>query len=406
MLDCCRELEKKYDLTIDPGIEEAKQKNKTKKYVKAATIEAQTGQQSFFNYVVSRKGKILEAIGQADSWENVHKTFLSMGMELKPRLNGLAIKDRFGRHLVKPSDIDRSLSKPQLEKIFGPFVEASKKLIDDVHTDDRYLAEPLHQHDQGGSLFSLFQSEMKQRKAALEAIKDQEAKLYAETKKQWAKKMDMVEKYAMLPAHRTQLLNILKANEQAEITANRLILSEQRKQIRTSMPYTSWTKFLQHKAAQGNEIALEVLRSKKVQPGPGPSRYDDKYESDMQRSLESKSRQIAVLNRKDINRRHQKALISVIKMQELFAKEMGLHVDDIGDELNYMIDTKGTVIFKFKTGGTIRDTGTELHLSAHDDIARKLGAKFASIKWGNRVLLSNENTLRFDTSTRPNAMIR
>jgi len=48
-------------------------------------------------------------------------------------------------------------------------------------------------------------------------------------------------------------------------------------------------------------------------------------------------------------------------------------------------DAKGTVIFTMPKGGTIRDTGSEIHFSPHDEKAKELAQNLAQIKWGPSV---------------------
>jgi hypothetical protein len=241
---------------------------------------------------------------------------------------------------------------------------------------------------------------MKQRKAALEAVKEQESEAYKSNKSQWDEKRKAIESYAMLPAHKRELLQTIKAREEADLVSSRLALAEQRKAIRESIPYTSWTKFLQHKAALGNEAALTVLRSKKIQPELIEANSNDKIKK-MEIEKQSKEQQAAVLSAQGINQKHKRALVSVIKMQELISKETDIKNDD----LKYKIDTKGVVIYTLKTGGTIRDTGPEINFSAHDKTTQDLANKFAQMKWGRKIIVEN-NTIKITTNIQERSVSR
>lgn len=380
----CRELEKKYGLAIDKGIDDSKEKP-IKKHVKAETIEAQTGQQSFFNFAAGQKKTILEIVEKAGSWKQVHEALLKIGLEIKPKGNGLVVKDRFGKHAAKASDIDRSLSKSKMEKKLGSFIEVTPAQAAAINAETKYSAAPLHQEAQRDNLYAKFQAEMKQRKAALEAIKEQEGKIYKSNKSKWDEKRKSIEKYAMLPAHKRQLLESIKAREEAELANSRLTLTEQRKAIRESMPYTSWTKFLQHQAALGSEDALKVLRSKKVQPVIAIENSDEKTTTDLKAVKQSKEQRAAILSMRGITRKHKRALLTIVKMKEVMSKETDIKSIDI----ECKIDTKGTVIFTLKTGGSIRDTGTEIHFSSNESAAQFLAHKYAKIKWGREVFFEN-----------------
>ena len=196
------------------------------------------------------------------------------------------------------------------------------------------------------------------------------------------------------------------------MAANRIKLTEERTAIRKEIPYTSWTKFLQHHAALGDETALEILRSKKLKPELSAGNSNEKYLAELEITKQSKGRQAAVLSSLGINQKHKRALVAVIKMQELAAKEPDLKNDDI----KHRIDINGTVIFTLKTGGTIRDTGKEVYFSPHDSQAVSLGTKYARMKWGRFAVDIKGNTCKrgriiqlenqSKTQTRPDGMSR
>jgi hypothetical protein len=144
-------------------------------------------------------------------------------------------------------------------------------------------------------------------------------------------------------------------------------------------------------AALGHEVALEVLRSKKLKPGFSVDDSNEKYQDALGATKLSKERQAAVLSAQGINQKHQRALLAVIKMQKLISKESGLKNDNI----KFRIDTKGTVIFSLKTGGTIRDTGPELRISPNDPNAKTLAGQYARMKWGQKIIETG-NLFKFD----------
>jgi hypothetical protein len=387
----CRKLEIKYGLEIDKGIDETKAKTETKKHIKAETIEAQTGQQSFFNYVIARKQSILDFMGTAKSWKEVHKDFMKMGLEIKPRGNGLVIQDRFGKHAIKASDLDRSLSKIQMDKSFGPYIEATEEQRKSIKSETKYTAAPLHNHEKSQALYAQFQEEMERRKEALDAVKAREVQAYKSNAQKWEAQRKHTEKFAMLATHRRQLLQEIKAKSEAELTANRIKLAEERTAIRKEIPYTSWTKFLQHHAALGDETALQILRTKKLKPELSIGGSNEKYLADLEITKQSKEEQAKILSSNlGINQKHRRALVAVVKMQELVAKE----TDWKKDGIKHRIDVSGTVIFTLKTGGTIRDTGKEVYFSPHDSQAVSLGEQYAKMKWGRNVVIEG-NTCKF-----------
>ena len=376
----CRVLEEKYGLKIDKGIDENTPKKESKTSIKAQAYEAHHGQESFQSFAINRKEKILAAVKNAKNWNEFHESLLKMGMKIMPKANGLVIKDRFGKHSVKASDVDRSLSKKHLEDVLGPFIGVNQKMLSNVEAIEKYNTLPLHQESQRDNLYVQFLAEMEQRKAALEAVKREEQEIFNSNRKKWAEKRKIIFTYDMLPVHRQQVLQTVKTREDIELLNNRQSLAEKSKAIREAIPYTSWTKFLQHKAALGNETALEVLRSKKVKPELAIA-ADSNFVATLEAVKKSKELQLEIMQMQGINREHKQALLTIVKMKELITKDPDLK----DNKVKYNIDAKGTVIATLASGGTIRDTGKELHFSSHDQVAQKLANGLAKMKWGRSV---------------------
>lgn len=101
----CRAIEQKYGLTVDKGAEPDAPKMEGRANSKVKTIEAQTGQESLFNYVLRHKPDLMKKLGSAESWPEVHAVFLQLGLSLVPSGNGLKIRDRYGKHHLKPATL-------------------------------------------------------------------------------------------------------------------------------------------------------------------------------------------------------------------------------------------------------------------------------------------------------------
>lgn len=122
----CRELEIKYDLSIDSGKE--KQRETPALIPAAATLEAQTGQESFDGYAKRHKTEIMASLENSASWQDVHKALARYGMTIKPQGNGLAMVSSSGKYGIKASNFDRSFSKSKLEKQFGKYQAPGKEI--------------------------------------------------------------------------------------------------------------------------------------------------------------------------------------------------------------------------------------------------------------------------------------
>lgn len=386
----CRMIEQKFGLEVDRGMEPEAQGREPKASAKVRTLEAQTGQESFYNYVLRHKEAINLFVSQAESWQDIHEGFLKMGLTLKLSGNGLTIKDRYAKHYAKPSAIDRALSKKHLVERFGDFQEPSKNLLRDVQATETYSARPLQQGPERGGLYDIYLEEMRRRKEALREIKEEGQRTYRAAKDEWQKKKARIKKIPMLAADRQRVLNNAKIQETMELEKINGTTRGKLDEISKKQPYTSWVKFLQHQAGQGNETALAILRSKKneVQPepiNPPPSATPRQPHPDAK---------TMIIEAHGLTDQHRQALLAVVKMREVLASLHG----QVVQEFKYTIDTKGTVIFRLADGGTIRDAGRQIHFSSRSDQVKEVATKYAAARWGSAIV-SEGNVLQRSSDT-------
>ncbi|MGD9637750.1 MAG: TraI/MobA(P) family conjugative relaxase [Alphaproteobacteria bacterium] len=156
----CRDMEKKYNLKTDNGIEKTKEQDYEKPHIKAKDFEAKTWQQSFYSYVKEKKEPLTKALNQANKWQDLHNAFEEVGLLLKKRGNGLAIVSKDEKVAIKASDLDRSFSKNALEKRLGKF-EDSKNEVEPKIT---YTEKPLTKHPNTPILWQKYQAVKKKPK--------------------------------------------------------------------------------------------------------------------------------------------------------------------------------------------------------------------------------------------------
>lgn len=372
----CREIEQKFGLTVDKGAEPDAPKLEGQANSKIKAIEAQTGQESLFSYALRHKADIMGKLEAAQSWSEVHAAFLQFGLSLAPSGNGLTIKDRHGKHHVKPSDIDRRLSKGQLVNRFGPFVGASPDFVNSIKTIETYSGNPLQVGADRAGLYASFKEDIERRRQTLAEINAESRHLYNECKGKWAKKRLAIQKTPLLRHDRERLQQEIKTRERTELDQLRADTAKKRETIRAEVPYTSWNKCLQHKAAQGNETALAILRSKNelvtpeiaipASPAP-PGQLPDSIEA----------LKLKIRDGHGVSSKHRRALLSVLKMMEVAE---GASLSD--KTFKYSIDGKGTIIYTLPDGGKIRDSGKEVHHSHNSLQAKDFAVKYAGLKWG------------------------
>jgi hypothetical protein len=244
----CRELEKRFGLTVDNGREQERLQGRPRLGDRAATVEAHTGQQSFEGYAMGHRIDILSSLERAGNWQVLHRTLALLGLEIKPHGNGLVIKDRHGKHTIKASRLDRSLAKGGLEKRFGPF-QPSCVAADNIPSQERYEAKPLHHDSERGKLFAEYQAELARRKAAFAALKNQQQVRKDEITGIWERKRREIADMALTKRDRFALLKLAR---QHEAQARRMVLREMvtlKQMVNEAVPYVSWSAFLRGQAA-------------------------------------------------------------------------------------------------------------------------------------------------------------
>lgn len=244
----CRELEKRFGLTVDNGRHQERSQGRSRLGDRAATVEAYTGQQSFEGYATGHRIDILASLERAGDWQALHRTLALLGLEIKPHGNGLVIKNRHGKHTIKASRLDRSLSKGELEKRFGPF-QPSCVAADNIPSQERYEARPLHHDPECGSLFAEYQAGLTRRKAALAALKNQQQVRRDEIAEVWERKRHEIADMVLTKRDRFALLKLAR---QHEAQARRMVFQEVatlKKMVNEAVPYISWDTFRRGQAA-------------------------------------------------------------------------------------------------------------------------------------------------------------
>lgn len=145
----CRECEKVFGLSVDNGHEQA---TGIKISDKAAVLEAHSGEQTFQRYALDQKKELVERIGKARTWQDVHQVFASLGMEVRPKNGGLVLTPKGGEEgAMKASALDRSFSGQRMEQRFGRYepsdIEAGEHLSEEDEIKSASQESSEHHHD-------------------------------------------------------------------------------------------------------------------------------------------------------------------------------------------------------------------------------------------------------------------
>ena len=406
----CRQLERKYGLTVDNGREQRRENALTHK---AATIEAQTGQESFESYTKRHKGKILEALEGAAHWQDLHEALKAHGLGIKPHGNGLVVTDLHGSHAAKASTVDRSLSAKLLQERFGEF--RPYRSLRQVQEISCYQAAPLHRSPERGELFARYKTGIETRKGKWEAIKEKEDKQLAAVRLKWAEKRREIENMSIHKRNRHNLLTLARKHEKEAIAKAKLATLPEREAVRREIPYTSWQDFLKLEAGNGNEVALAVLRSRKeaVEPETAPeppkptkdwSRHGLDYAVKTAIRAEYAEKERELQERHDLPASGKKELQAFLRMEQV-AAEVKAQGRDLG-VIKHRINGKGVIIFTLGSGGSIRDAGKEIFFSLQDKAAQDVAALYAAKKWGKDIQMEGNVITRSQEQEREMERVR
>ncbi|WP_346773697.1 TraI/MobA(P) family conjugative relaxase [Desulfovibrio sp. ZJ369] len=334
----CRELEREYGLVVDNGRDPAQARGLG---VKAAAVEAHSGQQSFEGYARDQGESILTILENARSWEEAHQAFARHGLELKPRGAGLVIKNRHGRHTAKASAAHRDLSLKKLEARFGAFQPPREKLPD---SERRYGADPLQKAPNRNRLWQEFQEQRQEQKAALEAIRQK-----------WERQRRELQRRPIARRTRANLMKMARQYEAEEIHAARM-----------KQGAGNWLDFLRQKAGQGDETALAVLRSRKEEVAPDLPAISQEQER-VQARAAYLAHKTVILENAVLSARAKNRLVGVALMQS------------VASGATARISKHGSVIYTLPDGGKICDTGRSISFSP---AARETALAYMAAKWG------------------------
>ncbi|UQZ90576.1 hypothetical protein C4J81_15725 [Deltaproteobacteria bacterium Smac51] len=217
----------------------------------------------------------------------------------------------------------------------------------------------MHKDPGRGGLHQQFQTGLKKRQTEMAALRQQEQRLYGILAKQWDERYKAIRRMPMFRQQRREVMKAFADKKAKELGTFRQTMKQKRDEVAKHYPYTSWSRFLRHQANRGNETALAILRSRK-----------EKIQRD--RHIQTAPSQSSAAASKA-------TLASVAAMREVFRSE------GLKDELQYTIDTKGTIIFKLSDGAFIRDSGAEVHCCANNEQAQRIALKLAQSRWDQTV---------------------
>lgn len=392
--EACREMERKYGLVVDNGISQG-QEAAPQIEQKAASMEAHSGEQSFQSFVLEHKDDILKKLGTAGNWAEVHAALAEYGMEIKPHGNGLAVVSVTGKGAIKASAIDRSLSKNRLTDRMGEYSGSEKSAT----LTKQYDQQPVQPRSgERTKLYGHYKELIEQRKAHVALLSHQNAADLLAVKELHSEQRTVIEKSILPRKTKTKLRQTVRIEERIALEKNRTAGQARLQEARKQYPFHNWNGYLKWQVQQGNETALDVLRSRTQQRDEALLQENtlvDFQESRRQIRLKALEKEQQITT-SALNPKHRGGLIAITRMEQLVAQEAMQQTVETGDRkmflgVRYAIDNNGIVIFALPEGGTIRDTGKKLYFSL-DETTQKAAMIYGQARFGKSIQFK-DNTI-------------
>jgi len=199
--------------------------------------------------------EILEVLNHSTStYEDLHDVLAKYNLELKSRANGLVIGDKQRKLFVKASDVHRSLSKGNLARRFGLFVESQSSV-----KAEKFFGKPksfLWENYQ-----KLMQERKVQKKSELSLEKESRLALRGSIKLKYKEQLELLKINKKIPSSlKYQHRQVIYANQKEELQELTKRFSQKRKDIHRQNRLYSYKEYLLEKALNGDKKALEALR--------------------------------------------------------------------------------------------------------------------------------------------------
>ncbi len=227
-------------------------------------------------------------------------------------------------------------------------------------------------------VFASYQAGIEERKQSLANIADEQAARLAQVEELYAQKLKSVRaSWAISKRDKLGLSRKLLLEEKEAAAKVREDTNAQRQTVRENLPYTSWAKFLQWQAEEGNEVALAILRSRKVavEPEADAQAHADGHRQESYGKTPWHQNVKAIRSSSTLSRKDKRALVAVARMEQVKSQRSSLLSD-----FTYTVDAKGTVLFRLSGGGYIRDSGAGITWSPGDQQAVKVAKAYAALR--------------------------
>ncbi len=224
-------------------------------------------------------------LDKAQDWQALHKELAQMGVQLKPKGNGFVFQDTASGITVKASAVSREISGKKLIDRLGEF-QAPSADISKIKPTEIYTPSPGFADGKAAraALWEEFSQERTARgqdkKQALAGVRGrQKGELDALRHKYKLKRHELkTGKLFKMKKAKKGHRSILKAEQIREAELIKAKYAEERQAVIGEHKQPDWRDWLQAKADQGSEDALEALRNTKERPAKNKNELSGKGE--------------------------------------------------------------------------------------------------------------------------------
>jgi hypothetical protein len=239
---------------------------------KQAEMEAHSGIESMTGFITR---DVAPKVKQAKAWQELHGALAAHGLEIKKRGAGLVIGS--GETWVKASTVDRSFSLKALSDRLGEFEMPEKKPA------KTYEPKPKQSHPSSAVLFEQYQQEKLRHQVAQQngmKLLDYQADLLEHNLKKWRVAQRLIVKAGAKGSTRKAMLKMVEISVTSKRKENWKTIDQQRKRLIGETSFRlSWPKWLAAVAKNGNQEALEVLRSRQKREAMQGNSFTAKVDS-------------------------------------------------------------------------------------------------------------------------------
>ena len=257
LAELCAAMERDYGLQVDNHMP-----HQRGAAGRAFDMERHAGVESLTGWI---KRECLTDLRGADTWGQLHQVMRKHGLMVRARGAGLVIQARDGT-TVRASTVSRDLSKASLEKRLGVFEEAEERKGGAGRSAVReYLKQPMPSKMDTTALYARYRQDQGDRQA-LRSSSLAEARCRknkaVEAAKHANRRRRLLIKYMSRGVGKQLLYSHARRVMKAQLEQIHADYARDRKKIFQDGRRLTWADWLREKALEGDESALQALRSR------------------------------------------------------------------------------------------------------------------------------------------------